>query len=46
VVLGDCLVTLLHGDLEYLDQFIDARVAAIRLGQFVNLVCGALTKKE
>ena len=38
-------MTLRLGDLEDIDSYIDARAGAIRLAQFVNLVCGFLKKE-
>ena len=42
---GDCFLALLDHDDETGDG-LDRRAVAIRLGEFVNLVCSALTTKK
>lgn len=44
-VLGECLMSLFDRDPDDVDALIDARVAAQRLGEFVNDVCEALKKR-
>ena len=46
VELGDGLMSLRGERGESIEDYVSARAAAIRIGEFVNLVIGALTKKE
>ena len=43
-VLGACFMALRGDREESLEEHFDARVGALRLAEFVNMVCGALKK--